>query len=290
MKDRTLRPFSIHMFLPDGSADGLRIIGKSNWTGIGVLVPRATLDRARKRDEFKRTGIYILAGQDDRTDETTVYVGQGDPIGPRLDSHLSSKDFWTSATFFVTRDDSLNKAHIGYLESRLIRIATELKRVKLDNANSPQVPGLSEADVADMESFLEDMLAILPLIGIDAFEAPPMLEPERLILFLTGKGIHAQGYESAQGFVVQAGSEAVIEETPSLQPFQSALRKRLIEQFVMSLDEDSRCFKFNQDFVFRSSSTAASVLLARSASGPQEWKDDNDRLLRFIHQSEASSS
>ncbi len=54
---------------------------------------------------------------------------------------------------------------------------------------------------------------------------------------------------------------------------------RLIKEGMLS--HDGNLLKITQDFVFSSSSTAASVLLARSASGPGEWKDDKDRLLRF---------
>ena len=34
------RPYSIKIFLPHGDPDGLRIIGKSNWTGTGVVFNR----------------------------------------------------------------------------------------------------------------------------------------------------------------------------------------------------------------------------------------------------------
>ena len=63
MQNATKRPFSIRVFVPDGDPDGLRIIEKSNWTGVGVVFNRTTFRDVSKRDEFQRTGIYILVGE-----------------------------------------------------------------------------------------------------------------------------------------------------------------------------------------------------------------------------------
>ena len=49
--------------------------------------------------------------------------------------------------FFTSKDENLNKAHIKHLEARLLRLAQEAKRCEIDNANQPDFPSLSEADV-----------------------------------------------------------------------------------------------------------------------------------------------
>ncbi len=174
-----------------------------------------------------------MGGHDDESEMPTVYIGQGDPIRSRLEHHFAHKDFWTWVVFFVTRDNSLNKAHIGYLESRLIKLATEVKRAKLDNQTVPQPSPLSEADAADMDSFLADMLSIRPLVSLRAFEKPRGVTSKKALLYLTGKGAEAHGYDSPQGFVVQAGSTAAVSVAASIQPFQSALRRQLLEQGVL---------------------------------------------------------
>ena len=66
----------------------------------------------------------------------TIYVGEGDPVKSRLDSHHSNKDFWTWAIFFTAKDNSLNKAHVQYLESRLHQLAKDAKQSRLDNVQS----------------------------------------------------------------------------------------------------------------------------------------------------------
>src|SRR5680860_1680359 len=110
------RPFSIRIFLPDGVPDGLRIIEKSNWTGYAVVCPRPLFAEAKARDEFSRTGLYILEGPAETGDMPAVYIEQADVVRSRLEQHHSSKDFWTRTIFFVSKDASLNRAHVQYLE------------------------------------------------------------------------------------------------------------------------------------------------------------------------------
>ena len=43
---------------------------------------------------------------------------------PRLEQHYREKDFWTSLIVFTAKDKlHLNKAHVQYLESRLVSLA-----------------------------------------------------------------------------------------------------------------------------------------------------------------------
>jgi hypothetical protein len=52
----------------------------------------------------------------------------------------------------------------------LIKRAIVAKRSHLENGTEPQEPQLSEAEKADTEAFLREMLQILPLVGLNAFE------------------------------------------------------------------------------------------------------------------------
>jgi hypothetical protein len=98
------RPFSIRIFLPDGTPEGIRVIERSNWTGIGVIIPRSLLPDAKARAELSRTGVYILMGHDYESGMPIIYIGPGDPVRDRLDSHVARKEFWTLVAVFVTRD------------------------------------------------------------------------------------------------------------------------------------------------------------------------------------------
>ena len=160
------RGFSIRFFLPDGTPDAMKIVEKSNWIGRAIVCPRGAFLDLKQRPEFRKTGVYVLIGQTSPDDPPTVYIGEGDPVGDRLTQHQKTKDFWTAAVFFTSKDDNLNTAHVQYLEAKLIARALETKRCKLDNGNAPSLPSLSEADIADMEEFLAQMLLIYPVVGI----------------------------------------------------------------------------------------------------------------------------
>ncbi len=105
-------------------------------------------------------------------DLPTLYIGQGDEVRARLDLHATQKDFWTWAVVFSSSNGSLNRAHVTWLEHALVKAAKEANRCKLDNGNAPQEPGLSEAEKADTRAFLKEILQILPLVGLKAFEKP----------------------------------------------------------------------------------------------------------------------
>jgi hypothetical protein len=292
------RPSSIHIFLVDGLPDGLRIVEKPGWTGLAVVCPRSRFPDVKATKEFAspfdRTGVYVLRGPSEEGDLPTIYVGEGDPTRPRLEQHYKDpqKDFWTSLIVFTSKD--LNKAHVQYLESRLVALARKAKRCVLKNGNDPQLPTLSIPDIAAMEAFLEEMLVIYPVLGLTAFEMPSYptpshatkLAPDTATLHLKAKGIEASGYEKGEEFVVLAGGKAVDDQaiTASFSKNTSCvgLRKNLIDQGVLVAEGDH--FKLTQDYPFNSPTQAAAIMLGSWVAGPDYWKDDQGRTLKALRQ------
>lgn len=289
MPDQQMRPYSIRVFVPDGDPDGLRLVERTNWTGIGVVFKRTGYKQAASRPEFDRTGIYVLVGTSEESALPMIYIGEGDPVKNRLNQHYSKKDFWDWAVFFVTKDSSLNKAHVKYLESRLLELAKAAKQSKLDNAGSSLPPTLSEVETADVDSFLLDMLSIFPLLGLSVFEkTSSSTKPRRSkMLHITAKGIKATGYEDAKGFVVTVDSEMFSGETKSIHRYISSLRNDLIEQGVVQPIGDH--FIFVEDYVFSSPSTAAAIVQGRNANGREDWKTDKGVTLKELQKAAAKS-
>lgn len=282
-------PFSLKIFVATGDPDGLRIVERSNWIGKALVFPRGLLPAIKQRDEFAQTGVYFLLGPRPDGDGEMLYIGEGDPVKPRLESHFSNKDFWTRAVFFVAGSGQLNKAHVQFLESQLIQRAKEAKRIRLENIKSENEPTLSEADRADMLVFLDNMLSMLPVLGISAFEIVRSAETNPVAatrLFCSGKGLKAEGYESNQGFVVSADSQASLDLTPSMQEQMRGildLRQDLINSGV--LVQIGKHLVFQQNYSFSSPSTAAAIVLGRNANGRTEWKDANGRTLKELQAS-----
>jgi hypothetical protein len=284
-------PFSLRIFVADGDPDGLRLVERSNWIGKAVMFPRAIYPQVRSRSEFDQIGVYLLLGPRTQGDGDMLYVGEGDPVRPRLESHYAKKDFWTRAVFFVA-PGQLNKAHVQYLEAQLIGRANAAKRMPLENANTPAEPTLSEADRADMDVFLDNILGMLPVLGIHAFEQSAIraVRGEMPALVCQRRGIKASGHDTPQGFVVQSGSFASTDEAPALRrnfPGACEVRADLLNSGVLVPEGDM--LRFTQDYTFNSPSLASSVVFGRSSNGRTVWKDAEGRTLKQLQESQAES-
>lgn len=83
--------------------------------------------------------------------------------------------FWDQVVFFTSKDDNLTKAHVKYLESRMVALALEAKRIKLENGSAPTMSSLPRPDQADMEAFLESARILLGSLGFNFLE--PVRKP-----------------------------------------------------------------------------------------------------------------
>ena len=174
-------PFTIRVFVADGNPEGIRLVDRMNWTGVGVVFPRERWLAARtSRPELVRTGVYILVGyKEGDEDVPTLYIGEGDAVRDRIDSHAQTKEFWDQGYVFTTSNNGLNKAHVRWLERELIQQAIKAGRSKLDNVTAPGEPPLSEAERADSRAFLREILQVLPIMGLRAFEEPKAVATPR---------------------------------------------------------------------------------------------------------------
>lgn len=142
-----------------------------------MAAPRSELRDLLSREEAKRTGWYILLGEDpDALGERRAYIGEGDNVGRRLYHHSrseeqSGKAFWDRAVILTSKDMNLTKAHVRYLESRFIQLVQDAKRASLENGTAPAAQTLPEADDSDMEYFIEQAKIVLPVLGVNLFRA-----------------------------------------------------------------------------------------------------------------------
>lgn len=282
MSNTRQRPFFIRILVPTGDPDGLRIVEKSNWPGVGVVFNRTNFKEVVSRGEFDKTGVYVLVGASDDSSLPTIYVGEGDPVKHRLNQHYAKKDFWDWAVTFVAKDDSLNKAHVQHLESELLRLAANAKQCNLENGQGALAPTLAEAESTLADGFLADILSIFPLLGLSVFENPQSSGDPDQLLYIESKGVQAKGYEDTKGFIVCQGSQAVKVETSTIHPYMATLRADLLSQGV--LGDQGPYYVFTQDRPFGSPSTAAGVILGRTANGRIDWKTKDGRTLKELQE------
>jgi hypothetical protein len=267
---------TIRIFLPDGTPQGFRVAEVGMWTGIGLVCPRAELARLGKHSKSHGTGIYLLVGEAEGTTlGQRVYVGEGDDVWERVRAHDldPDKEFWNWVVAFVSKDNNLTKAHGRWLEAKLVREIVAARRVELANGNGPGGGELPDPDVADMETFLENVRMLLPVLGLDAFgvEAPQVLAPTDLELTLKWEGATAECTVHEGQFVVRKGSSARVKEVESLSENYRDLRRKLRDAGVLT-PSTSDLLAFTVDYAFDSPTAAAVAVTGTVVNGRTVWK------------------
>lgn len=287
---------SVRLFLADGTPGGLLTAEIMNWTGHVVAAPRSDLAALLKRPEATRTGIYILLGDDpDSLGGQMAYIGEGDDVSKRLYQHArpegqNGKDFWDRAIVLTSKDANLTKAHARYLESRFIILAVRASRARLTNGTSPAPIVLPEADVSDMEYFIEQAKIVLPILGVNIFRSPrtsvasasafpgggradsPLFEMTMKTL-----GITATAREVDGEFTVLEGSQARSAWVGAAGHNYMGLRTKLENDGTLVPSPDGATMIFHRDHAFSSPSAAAAVVAGRNANGRLEWKVQGTR-------------
>jgi len=285
------------VYMIDGTEYGPRFSEIGNWVGKAVYSPRSAINKILSREEFDNPGIYCLKGdpKDDAFDER-IYIGEAENIRTRIKQHLAdaNKDF-KELIFFISKDELLTKTQIRYLESRLVQEAKEAKTAEIDNSTNPSRPTLHEADISDMEYFLEQMKLILPVMGFkflisstlkklgdNEMEVGKELVKRELWQIKTAT-ISGKMMESDQGYIVLKGSEAKKELSKSCTETYVKLRRKLLETNI--LVESGSKLVFAEDAVFNSPSAAANMVLGRNSNGYTEWVDMKGVSLKERQQS-----
>lgn len=280
---------SLELYYIDGRPDGMVTAELFNWTGHVLLFPRTQLSGALARAEASYAGIYLLLG--DQNGEPFAYIGEGEDIGARIRQHDVKKEWWTSAVLVTASANKLNKAHVRYLEARLISYAKTIGHTPLDNLTAPVLPSLSEADIAKMEAFLENLLIVLPAVRVDMFiqrarpgrpTASSALARTITALQQTGTGgtrfvlesrkhgLRASALLTDGEFVVEAGSLSRFEWTGLDHHTYASLYAELRRSGVLT--EDGAHCVFAQDYAFRSPSAAAAAVNGRASNGQIDWR------------------
>jgi hypothetical protein len=274
---------TLKIFLAYGDPKRLRTAELSNWTGKAVSGPRSEFDKLLARVESLSSGVYFLTGTDPETNKSAIYIGEAECIRDRVKSHLS-KDFWNNITFFITKDENLTKAHIKYIEGRLIDVARSVERSVVMN-NQGSGARLPESDREDMEVFLEKMQQVLPVLGVEAFVQTATIteqEKQEELLNCNIKDLKATGYLTPNGIVVLKGSQAVLQERGSARKWPSVLtqRNKLIDEGALINENDS--YVFTKDIEFSSPSSAAATIHGGSANGLTAWVSSNGVQLKKL--------
>jgi len=273
------------LFLINGDPNGLVMASIHGWTGSLTVASQSTFGQLLARPEVDRTGIYILFGPDPADGLfNRAYIGEADSVKERIDKSAKDRGFWERAVVITSSDDALTKGHVRYLEARLIEIAGQANRVKLDNS---QMPGaerrrLPEADRANMEAFLANIKIILPVVGLDMLKPRPVAAlgatVDRAPAASAGtrfevrhkSNVKAIAVEEDGEFVVLEGSEA-LKDTNYAHNGYAALKAELVQSGILKPNESGDRYVFTKSYAFQSPSAAGSTILDRNTNGRTRW-------------------
>ncbi len=282
----------IELFLTEGSPTGVIFAKIKNWTGQVFFVNSDDIDKVAKRREVSQSGVYVLASSISSPIET-VYIGESDNVISRIPAHYDDpkKSFWERTAIITSSDDSLTKADVRYLESRLIDIATQSQRAICANEQNPEPTFLPESGIAVMEEFLENVRYLLPVLGFNFLLPNPTQSQSisentfevpypRLRMAARRKGFSSEaiayGKQTENGFVVFAGSTANKQVAAKFEGGYASLRNQLIQkQILVNTTPESDYLVFSQDFGFGSPSAAASIVAGTSVNGRDYWVIEN---------------
>ena len=277
----------IELFLVEGVPGGITTAEIAGWTGHVLSGPRADLADMLNRAEAQRNGAYLLLGADPEAIENLrCYIGRTENLSKRLPHHHLNKSFWDRVVLITAKDDAFNEGHWGYLEARLVELATRAARSSLENSNNPLGRRLSEAQESDMEAFLANLQIILPVLGISVLRAPaappvepkPAADPSPVFTLKSPKhGVDAQAVVNGDEFTMLAGSKVVGHwqgqgRTPSTQRSYASYRAQHLKLVTDgSIRVDGSVGTLTRDIPFNSPSTAGAIALGRSCNGRVSW-------------------
>lgn len=274
---------TIQIFLPDSNPRGIRIAEITSRTVKVLQIPRAELDKGLLRKELGHVGLYFLLGEEESGNKK-VYVGETEDTAKRLKDHNRKSDWWQTALVCISTSAAFTKTHVKYLEWFCHQEARKTERYAVDNSNNPTKPHTSESMEADLMDHFDTIRLLCSTLGFPFFES--LRQASKKDLFhCKGKKAVASGEYSADGFVVFADSTANMDIVPSTDKTVVNRRNELIQEKVLQVDGKGT-YRFTKDHVFTSPSTAAAVVLGRSANGWMEWKDKEGRTLDEVKRKE----
>lgn len=267
---------ALQILIPSGNPNGIKIIDLIGWVGTCFVVPRQNLKELKDRPEINQPGLYLLFGEDQETGEDLVYIGESESFYSRISNHDAHKDFWNTAVVF---SGGLNRAFVKYLEYKATTLASETKRMNVQNKVQPQENTLSEFEKVTIDQYFENIRFILNSFQYEVFEKVEDSYIDNTLYHLETEGVSVKAKVLENGeMLVLSGALARIRETESFGGWSKAARERFLKEGKFKI-ENTESYITTEDIIFKSPSAAAATLVGRSINGWTAWKDGDGNTL-----------
>jgi hypothetical protein len=238
----------------------------------------------RDNCKFDRESVYFLCGPTDG--KPSLYIGKGKDDRPKSNSEkINYED-----VFAITIGEGLNESQKDYLERHFIKKYKDDKRFNTVNGNTPSEKNISRIDkdaciktIETVSDFIDRKLDI-----IYRYSKPDIIknnlpvveiENEKPTNSFICKGKNSKAYGISVGnneWKVFSGSTFRKELTPIVEKNgRKEIRDNLIHDGIL-IDNGNENYSLFKDYVFNSSSQAASLILGGQYSGPEVWIREED--------------
>lgn len=309
---KKIRGKVLKIFIIGNDSRSLKSVELINWTGLAYIGKRNQLKQLEELKLFE-TGVYFLLSETSSDSAITeIYIGESDSFLERLKQHAYSKDWWTHFVVFVSKDQSLTKAHIKYLEKELYALASKaIGTLKLVNPNEPGGAKLSDPEIATMEEFLENIIFVLETMGLGYFprsetrseavehkydlantntveDTFSITQPKDVTEGLVDKYLSFLEIKN-DIYILKVGAYIRKEPKPSFKDHNYfPLWQQIVSSGAVQDSVNPNFLITTKDIEFSSASAAAAVVRGGATNGRTEWKRKSDQMP--LYQWEVNSS
>jgi hypothetical protein len=139
-----------------------------------ITMAREQWPQYRGLPELTRPGLYVLTGfgEEEDDDLRKIYVGQSERLCDRLESHYRAADkkFVEQIIAFVRTNPDVGFTGARWIEHALIDRGFAANRCHMVNDKKPVEPPLGQVDKILSRTLLQQILQILPLVDVRAFD------------------------------------------------------------------------------------------------------------------------
>ncbi len=272
---------TITIYLQDGDPSGIKIAEISNRVCSAYLIPRNLLKLARDQQELSRPALYVLLSRDG----SESYIGESENFLNRIKTHDKDdeKEFWDCVIVFVAKDESLEKAHVGYLESIAIARAQLANKSTLHNKGGSNKNHLHRFKVDVIEEYFEDCVILIETLGFSLFEVLTADKiSDRDVWFCTSKETDARAVFEGAGFTILAGSKIDPSYAESWETaFPKSLQER-IDILEKSAEMINGIYTLQENVTFKSPNHAGGFATGRNVNALTTWKNSMGQTMREV--------
>lgn len=263
----------VNTILYDNELSGIRRYAVRNWSGKIYRIPRGKVSEISNVVDFiNNPCVFILKGYKDN--QEAYFIGETDDPTTEIMLHkVPEEDFWNEAILlFNDMDDKLSKGVSKYIEASLYKIAKNNEKNSLGlilmNTKAPRAVSLALYDQDMAEEFLDRVISIRDLLGLNNLFKDEVRGEKLEVLTLKSKYGEAKGSLTESGFIVYKDSVCAPNFTFATSKAIVELGNQLRKAGIIVKDV------FAKDYEFKTPSAASSVVAGYSSNGYKLWKDE----------------